>query len=127
MPDLTAARGVEPWRRRLYLPAYTVSSAARYAKTTPQAVAYWHYHGGSLGPVIPDKEPGKPLSYLELVEVAFVSVFRSLGVSLQRIRRAREYVAQTFNADYPFAQYRFKTEGFHVLLYQIYDKVAVIV
>lgn len=115
MPDLVAVRGVEPWRRRLYLPAYSVSDAARYAGVPIQTVAYWHYRGGNLGPVLPGKERGKPLSYLELVEVAFVAAFRRLGVSLQRIRRAREYVATNFKSEYPFAENRFKTEGHHVL------------
>ncbi len=115
MTTLVSVRG-EPWRRRLYLPAYSVSEAARYAHTKPGTVSYWHYRGGRLGPALPGRERRRPLSYLELVEVAFLSVFRSFGVPLQRIRRAREYVAKTFSFDYPFARYRFMTEGYHVLL-----------
>jgi uncharacterized protein (DUF433 family) len=57
-----------------------------------------------------------PLSYLQLVEVAFVATFRALGVSLQRIRKARDYLAQTFNSEYPLAEFRLQTEGRHVLL-----------
>jgi uncharacterized protein (DUF433 family) len=53
---------------------------------------------------------------LELVEVAFVATFRALGVSLQRIRRAREYLAQNFHKEYPLAQLTLKTEGHHVLM-----------
>lgn len=105
-----------PWLRRLYLPAYTVSDAARYAGTTPQTVAYWHYWGGGLGPALPGRERRRPLSYLQLVEVAFVATFRSLGVSLQRIRRAREYAAQNLNSEFPFAEYRWLTEGRHMLI-----------
>lgn len=115
MTTLLSVRG-EPWRRRLYLPAYSVSEAARYVNTKPGTVSYWHYRGGGLGPALPGRERRRPLSYLELVEVAFVSVFRNYGVSLQRIRRAREYMAKTFMVDYPFARYKFKTEGYHVLL-----------
>jgi len=109
-------RSIEPWRRRLYLPAYTVADAARYARTHPQTVSYWHYGGRALGPALPGKERGKPLSYLQLVEVAFVATFRRLGVSLQRIRRARDYLAQRFESEYPFAEYRLATEGHHVLM-----------
>jgi uncharacterized protein (DUF433 family) len=98
------------------LPAYGLGDAARYANAYPQTVAYWHYKGGGLGPALPGKTRRTPLSYLELVEVAFVAVFRRLGVSLQRIRKAREYVAQNLGSEYPFAEYRFKTEGYHVLL-----------
>jgi len=39
-----------------------------------------------------------------------------LGVSLQRIRRARDYLAQTLNSELPFAEFRLQTEGRHVLL-----------
>ena len=56
------------------------------------------------------------MSYLELVEVAFVATFRGLGVSLQRIRRARDYAAQVLKSEYPFAEYSWLTEGHQVLL-----------
>lgn len=106
----------EPWRRRLYLPAYQVSSVARYARVSAQTVSYWHYSTGRLGPALPGKERGRGLSYLQLIEIAFVATFRRLGISLQRIRRAREYAAQTFEAEFPFAQLRWKTEGMNLLL-----------
>lgn len=116
MTSLTAVRGPEPWRRRLYLPAYQVGDAGRYAQTTVQTVGYWHYRGGDLGPALPGPERRKPLSYLQLVEVAFVATFRALGVSLQRIRRAHEYAAQSLQSEYPFVEYRWQTEGRHMLL-----------
>lgn len=106
----------EAWRRRLYLPAYAIRDAARYSDIHPQTVAYWHYRGGGLGPALPGKERRTPLSWLQLVEVAFVATFRGLGVPLQRIRRAREYLAQVFKAEYPFAQLDLQTEGHHVLM-----------
>jgi uncharacterized protein (DUF433 family) len=79
-------------------------------------VAYWHYRGGDLGPALPGKERRVPLTYLQLVEVAFVATFRRLGVSLQRLREARAYLAQVFNSEHPFADYRLQTEGHHVLM-----------
>ncbi len=116
MVALISLRKDEPWRRRLFLPAYEVGEAARYARTNPQTVAYWHFNRGGLGPILPGKEKGQPLSYLELVEVAIVAVFRRLGLSLQRLRKTREYAQQTFKAEYPFAQLQFQTEGHHLLL-----------
>lgn len=107
---------LEAWRRRLYLPAYSVSDTAKYAGTHAQTVAYWHYGGGRLGPALPGRERRKPLSYLEAVEVAFVATFRALRVSLQRIRKARDYFAQNFHEEFPFATLRLQTEGHHVLL-----------
>ena len=95
------------------MPAYGVGEAARYAGTHARTVAAWHYR---RNPVLPGHKPKQPLSYLELVEVAFVAFFRRAGVSLQRIRNARAYVAANFESDYPFAEYRFKTEGMHLLM-----------
>lgn len=105
-----------PWRRRLYLPTYTVKESARYAGTSLRTVSYWHYGGGTLGPALPGKEYRKPLSYLQLVEVAFVTTFRKLGVSLQNIRKTREYASNHLNSEYPFAQYSWQTEGTNLLL-----------
>jgi uncharacterized protein (DUF433 family) len=53
---------------------------------------------------------------MELVEVAFVASFRRLGVPLQRVRKARDYYAQRFEVEYPFAELRLQTEGHHVLM-----------
>ena len=115
MPRLARHPLVESWRRRLVIPAYTVADTARYADAKPQTVAYWH-KGGRPGPALPGKRPGLRLSYMQLAEVAFVATFRKLGVTLPRLRNAREYLAQTFNSEFPFAEYRLRTEGVHVLL-----------
>ncbi len=56
------------------------------------------------------------MSYFELIEAAFVATFRNLGVPLQKIRKAREYAAQTLNSEFPFAEYKWQTEGQHMLL-----------
>lgn len=105
------------WLRRLYLPAYATVEAARLARTSPRTVAYWHYGGKTkVGPALGGKQKREALSYLQLVEVAFVATFRRLGVPLQRIRRARDYVAKRFAEEYPFARYEFKTDGLHVLM-----------
>ena len=116
MSTLTTVRSSEPWRRRLYLPAYQVRDAARYAQSSVQTVGYWHYHEAGLGPALPGRKHRQPLSYLQLVEVAFVATFRALDVSLQRIRRAHSYAAQRFQSEYPFADYKWQTEGKHLLL-----------
>lgn len=116
MPTSAGPHKSPAWRRRLYLPAYQVTEAARYAGASSQTIHSWHYGGGPLGPTLPGKERGTPLSYLQLVEVAFVATFRHLGVSMPRIRRARDYAATKLQTEYPFAEYRFQTEGYHVLL-----------
>ena len=116
MSDLIAVRGKEPWRRRILLPTYTIADAARYIGASHQLVSSWFYRETQTGVTLPGKEHGEPLSYLQLIEVAVVSTFRKLGVHLERIRKARQYLAQRFNVEYPLTEYRFKTEGFHVLI-----------
>jgi uncharacterized protein (DUF433 family) len=92
----------------LFLPNYQVQEAARYARIAPQTIVQWQK--GNRGALAP-RPHREALSYLELVEVAVVAALRNQGVSLSRIREAREYLASTLKSEYPFAQYRFKTDG----------------
>ena len=118
MSDLIAVRGKAPWFRRLYLPTYRLVDAARYAGTSTQTIANWHYrelpiHGF---PALPGRERRKPLSYLQLIEIAVVTTFRKFKIPLRSIAKTRFYMAQTFNSEFPFAEYRFKTDGYHLLM-----------
>src|SRR5262249_27354413 len=103
----------EPWRRRLFLPSYQIGEAARYADISPQTVAAWHKIDR---PLLSNKERRSALSYMQLIEVAVVAAFRRAGVSLKRVRAAREYIQKQLKTEFPFAQYRFKTEGRRLLV-----------
>ena len=112
----TKKSAVAPWRRRLYLPAYRVGDAGRYAEAHPQTVSRWHLGNARTTATLPGRDRGQDLSYYQLVEVAFVATFRRMGVPLQRIRKARDYAAHVLKSEYPFAEYSWLTEGHHVLL-----------
>jgi uncharacterized protein (DUF433 family) len=100
------------WRSRLYVPNYRIGEAARYAHLSPQTVAKWHTKPGSnRRSTLSTKEKGAALSYLQLIEVAVVSSFRRAGVGLKKIEAAREYLAKQMEVEFPFAAYRFKTDG----------------
>jgi len=100
------------WRSRLYVPNYRIGEAARYAHLSPQTVAKWHTKPGSnRRSTLSTKEKGAALSYLQLIEVAVVSSFREAGVGLKKIEAAREYLAKQMEVEFPFAAYRFKTDG----------------
>ena len=116
MSKLVAERINEPWKRRLYLPAYEVGVSARYAQIPAQTVSRWHHTTERFGPAVSDRQARRPLSYLQLIELAVVSTFRHMGLSLQRIRKAREFAQQRFGFEYPFAEYEFKTGGYHLLM-----------
>jgi uncharacterized protein (DUF433 family) len=51
------------------------------------------------------------LTFLELVELLFVRLFREEGVRMPVIRRAAEEAARRFDTPYPFAVKRFDTDG----------------
>jgi uncharacterized protein (DUF433 family) len=108
MTTLASERSDEPWRRRLYLPNYQIAEAARYADISPQTVAAWHH---SEAATLSQKEKREELSYMQLIEVAVVAAFRRAGISLREIRAAREYVRKELKSEFPFAEYRFKSEG----------------
>jgi uncharacterized protein (DUF433 family) len=56
------------------------------------------------------------LSYLQLIEVAVVAAFRKIGISLREIRDTREYAQKSLASEFPFSQYRFKTDGKNLLM-----------
>ncbi len=51
------------------------------------------------------------VTFLELMELHFISMFRSENVSLQTIRKAALAASNRFKTDYPFAVRRFDTDG----------------
>lgn len=106
MPGPAPSR--DPWRRRLYLPAYQVREAARFARIAPQTVVQWQKEtAGALAP----RHVRESLTYMQLIEVAVVAALRRAGVPLRRIREAREWISRTLKSEHPFAQYKFKTDG----------------
>ena len=102
-----------PWYNRLLEPVYLVKDAARYSGAHSAAVARWLRRGD---PAWWDRAPGLPLSYLEMVEVAFATYFRSRGVPFGRIREARQDMARHLDSRHPFAEVKFKTDGYRVLV-----------
>ena len=116
---MITAKSIETgsWKGRLDLPIYRLGSAARYARTNVQRVSYWHRGAGGLRHVtLKRSHEVLLLSYLELIEVAFVATMRELGISLTKIRRTREYAAKELSSRHPFAEYDWKTNGVHLLL-----------
>ena len=98
------------------LPAYQVKDAARYAGVTTQTILNWQKKRGSQISALSARDKGKSLSYLQLIELAVVAAMRSAGVSLEAIRDTRDYVAQRLKSEFPFAEYKFKTDGKNLLM-----------
>ena len=106
----------DAWRRRLVLPAYRVAETSRYTKTHPATISSWFNRDSSFGPALAGRQKGQALSYLQLVEVAFVVTARQLGITLSEIRNTRNYFRQLFQVEFPFASLRFQTQGIGLLL-----------
>ena len=123
MSTTIASQDAARWRSRLALPAYRFRDAARYAGVPTRTVTYWHRASVERPATLPGRELRRSLSYYELIEVAFVATFRRLGISLQKIRAARDYAARELDSEFPFVQYAWKTEGVHLML-QLSDIVG---
>jgi len=95
--------------------------AARYARTSNQTIRNWEKIQGNSRIVSP-RDLREDLSYLQLIEVGVVSAMRKSGVKLDTIRDGRKYLSSEFNSPFPFAQYRFKTDGKR--LFMDYDQIV---
>lgn len=51
------------------------------------------------------------ISFLDMMELLFVKMFRDENVSMQTIKLAAKKASDKFNTDYPFAVKRFDTDG----------------
>lgn len=99
---------------------YSFPEAARIIGTSPRTLRQWAktYRYTVRGveytrhPVIDRRLADEDvLTFLELIELLFVRLFRSQGVSMGVIRKAARVAAQRFDTPYPFAVRRFDTDG----------------
>ncbi len=113
---LPALNHAEFWRERITIPVYHVGEAARYADISAQSIAYWQRIRRGGASVLGPRARRAALSYLQLIEVGVVAAMRRSGVKLRTIEAARRYLSETFGTEYPFAAYRFKTDGKEILM-----------
>jgi hypothetical protein len=102
--------------------AYRVFEAARYARTTQQTIGNWERLQGNRASAVSQRVEREGLSYLQLIEIGVSFRASHPTCAWRRQRQAREYLCAEFNVDFPFARYRFKTDGKNLLM--DYDQVA---
>jgi len=98
---------------------YSIGETSRLTGVPAQTIRRWvkgyDFKTGSSPPVwtkdIPDIGHTSALSFLDLMEVRFVNVFRVRGVSWPTIREAARRAAKLFNNNHPFSTKRFLTDG----------------
>src|SRR5438552_63197 len=108
---------------------YTAAEAARLAGTTHATVRRWitgyYQPGHQMDPVFGKSAEAGPagpfqVSFLQLVELVVVARFRrgSAGqaqLGLDRLRHAHGYVRKAFDVAYPFATWKLREFGGHIL------------
>lgn len=114
---------LKPHDPALTQPRYSASDAALIARTRSQNISNWFRGyaraGKQFAPLFPNRgraaDAALAISFLELTEAIVVARFRELGVPLQRIRAARQFVEVHLDAEYPFAHRKFKVRGSRIL------------
>lgn len=108
---------------RLTNPAYTPRQVAAIVEASTASVRNWfagYSRGGVQYPAVVstaallDSSPLR-LSFLEMSEAFIIARMRKLGVPLQRIRNAREFVREEWQCDHPFAEKRFSLLGGRII------------
>jgi len=95
---------------RLGVGLYSVPEASRLVKVSSQQVRHWiDPQEGLIQRVLSPEE--QTITFLELMELHFVQMFRQAGVSLQTIRSAAKTAARHFECRHPFTVHRFDTDG----------------
>ncbi len=89
---------------------YTFADVARLSRANAETVRRWLSQKRGIVPrYFPPDE--KLVTFDELMEVHFVQMFRSHGVSFQTIRKASQVASKLFQTGYPFTVKRFDTDG----------------
>ena len=106
------------------VPNYSFGEAAHYLRVPVSTLRAWSQgqRGARVSvrprfrPVISLPESGLArLSFTNLVEAHALSALRS-KLSLQRIRRALDFVKRELGSEHPLAEYRFETDGVDLFL-----------
>ncbi len=90
--------------------AYSVADAARIVGRHYNTIRRWLRPGEGIVVRAYDPET-HTISFAELMELHFINMFESHGVSFQTIRRAARVASAQFDTDYPFTVKRFDTDG----------------
>ncbi len=112
---------LRPHRDPRELAAYGISEAAHYLRVPQTTLRSWvlgqHYHTQAgrqfFKPIIilPDHE-SHLLSFVNLVEAHILdAIRREHNISLQKVRRALDYVTRHFQSQHALAEQQFETDG----------------
>jgi len=108
------------------LPAYGIGEAAHYLRIPKTTLRYWvlgqHYKIGTgktfAKPIInPADEGNHILSFMNLIEAHVLdAIRREHEISLQKVRKALDYLSKHFRSGYPLVDQRFETDGLDLFI-----------
>ena len=100
---------------------YSVPEAARIIQTDARSIRRWtmgyttqktkHFSPPILPTPILKIDDEEVVTFHQLIECMFISLFRENQIAMTVIRSATAYAAKLFNTDHPFAVENFKTDG----------------
>jgi len=91
---------------------YPIPQAAHLVGVRASKIRRWIGEQEGFPAIVTPQFPREGfVTFTELLELHFVKLFRSEGVSLQTIRRAARNAAKRFRTAHPFAVKRFDTDG----------------
>ncbi|MCH4055100.1 MAG: hypothetical protein LKH76_09405 [Acetobacter fabarum] len=93
---------------------YPVATAAKLLRMPSARIRSWVYGNGSSPVLVSDLPPEggqDALSFINLIEVLFLSELRGQGISLQSIRAMIEKARKLMGTEHPFAIRQFHTDG----------------
>ena len=108
------------------VPSYGISEAAQYLRIPRTTVRDW-VTGRSLPneltprrtqPIIPiSKSTPRLLSFINLVEVHVLdAIRRQHNISLEKVRKAVQFLQKQFPTKHPLANHQFKTDGINLFI-----------
>jgi len=89
---------------------YSIADAARLSGAHAETIRRWLSESNGVIPRHFAREE-QLLTFAELMEIHFIQMFRSEGVSFQTIRKTAKVLSTRLDTPYPFTVRRFDTDG----------------
>lgn len=100
----------------LGLGIYTMADVARYTGISYQTVYSWFRARGVFDSDFEEVGDSFAVSFYDLVDSMVANAFRQHGVSLQKIRAARDKLRKTLSTPHPFCHRGLYTDGRRILV-----------
>ncbi len=121
--DRTALDPTDPRNQ----PAYSIAEASHCLGVPPSTLRAWVLGQRNFRPVLRLPHPRESiLSFINLVEAHVLeSIRRHHQVSLQKVRRALDFLNRSFRSRHPLVEHAFETDGLNLFVQRYGDLINV--